>query len=176
MLPFKSLYIPMYLYFLLLLESDAVVPLVTIWTLRVCTCAAKITVFLKLDWSTCTGERKRVPEFVFLAHGVDVMSVMHAPFVFRSFGSIPYTMRFFLLPMWPVTFMVMLGMWIRSKTFLFTFYALRNHLCQTWAVPRLGFHVMPFSFVSVHFCPWKQRKQSVLLYFFFLLAVLLTVC
>ncbi|KAL0785024.1 hypothetical protein Bca101_001269 [Brassica carinata] len=54
------------------------------------------------------GERKRVPEFVFLAHGVDVMSVMHAPFVFRSFGSIPYTMRFFLLPMWPVTFMYFL--------------------------------------------------------------------
>ncbi|KAG5403688.1 hypothetical protein IGI04_009807 [Brassica rapa subsp. trilocularis] len=92
------------------------------------------------------GEKKRVPEFVFLAHGVDVMSVMHAPFVFRSFGSIPYTMRFFLLPMWPVTFMVMLGMWVRSKTFLFTFYALRNHLCQTWAVPRLGFHYfLPFA-------------------------------
>lgn len=35
------------------------------------------------------GERKRVPEFVFLAHGVDVMSAMHAPFVFRSFASMP---------------------------------------------------------------------------------------
>ncbi|KAH0906710.1 hypothetical protein HID58_038537 [Brassica napus] len=85
------------------------------------------------------GERKRVPEFVFLAHGVDVMSAMHAPFVFRSFASMPYTTRLFLLPMWPFTFMVMLGMWVWSKTFLFSFYTLRNNLCQTWGVPRFGF-------------------------------------
>nr|AOS88705.1 VLC-Acyl-CoA reductase [Brassica napus] len=85
------------------------------------------------------GERKRVPEFVFLAHGVDVMSAMHAPFVFRSFASMPYTTRIFLLPMWPFTFMVMLGMWVWSKTFLFSFYTLRNNICQTWGVPRFGF-------------------------------------
>ncbi|XP_010443488.1 PREDICTED: protein ECERIFERUM 3 [Camelina sativa] len=91
-------------------------------------------------------ERKRVPEFVFLAHGVDVMSAMHAPFVFRSFASIPYTTRFFLLPMWPFTFCVMLGMWAWSKTFLFSFYTLRNNLCQTWGVPRFGFqYFLPFA-------------------------------
>uniref|UniRef100_M4CRF8 Fatty acid hydroxylase domain-containing protein n=1 Tax=Brassica campestris TaxID=3711 RepID=M4CRF8_BRACM len=36
------------------------------------------------------GEPKRVPEFVFLAHGIDIMSAMHSPFVFRSFASMPY--------------------------------------------------------------------------------------
>uniref|UniRef100_A0A1J3JD27 Protein ECERIFERUM 3 n=1 Tax=Noccaea caerulescens TaxID=107243 RepID=A0A1J3JD27_NOCCA len=92
------------------------------------------------------GERKRVPEFVFLAHGVDVMSAMHAPFVFRSFASMPYTTRLFLLPLWPFTAMVTLGMWAWSKNFLFTFYNLRNNLCQTWAVPRLGFqYFLPFA-------------------------------
>ncbi|CAH2069594.1 unnamed protein product [Thlaspi arvense] len=92
------------------------------------------------------GERKRVPEFVFLAHGVDVMSAMHAPFVFRSFASMPYTTRLFLLPMWPFTFMVMLAMWVWSKTFLFSFYTLRNNLCQTWGVPRFGFqYFLPFA-------------------------------
>ncbi|CAH8280037.1 unnamed protein product [Arabidopsis lyrata] len=92
------------------------------------------------------GERKRVPEFVFLAHGVDVMSAMHAPFVFRSFASMPYTTRIFLLPMWPFTFCVMLGMWAWSKTFLFSFYTLRNNLCQTWGVPRFGFqYFLPFA-------------------------------
>ncbi|KAL1217517.1 Very-long-chain aldehyde decarbonylase CER3 [Cardamine amara subsp. amara] len=91
-------------------------------------------------------ERKRVPEFVFLAHGVDVMSAMHAPFVFRSFGSMPYTTRLFLLPMWPFTFIVMFAMWAWSKTFLFSFYNLRNNLCQTWGVPRFGFqYFLPFA-------------------------------
>ncbi|KAJ4902286.1 Protein ECERIFERUM 3 [Raphanus sativus] len=92
------------------------------------------------------GEQKRVPEFVFLAHGVDVMSAMHAPFVFRSFASMPYTTRLFLLPMWPWTFMVTLGMWLWSKPFIYSFYTLRNNLCQFWAVPRLGFHYfLPFA-------------------------------
>ncbi|CAN7006086.1 unnamed protein product [Brassica rapa subsp. trilocularis] len=92
------------------------------------------------------GEPKREPEFVFLAHGVDVMSAMHAPFLFRSFASMPYTTRFFLLLMWPGTFMVMLVAWLWSKAFLCSFYTLRNHLCQTWLVPRLGFHYfLPFA-------------------------------
>ncbi|CAN7114825.1 unnamed protein product [Brassica rapa subsp. narinosa] len=96
------------------------------------------------------GEPKRVPEFVFLTHGIDIMSAMHSPFVFRSFASMPYTTRLFLLPLWPVTLMVILAMcvWSRvwSKTFLFTFYTLRNNLCQTWVVPRVGFHYfLPFA-------------------------------
>ncbi|CAN8253124.1 unnamed protein product [Cochlearia groenlandica] len=91
-------------------------------------------------------ERKRVPEFVFLAHGVDMMSSMHAPFVFRSFASMPYTTRLFLFPMWPVAFIIMLGMWVWSKAFLFSFYNLRNNLCQTWGVPRFGFqYFLPFA-------------------------------
>ncbi|CAN8248407.1 unnamed protein product [Cochlearia groenlandica] len=92
------------------------------------------------------GEQQRVPEFVFLAHGVDMMSSMHAPFLLRSFASMPYTTRLFLLPMWPSTFLVMLGMWVWSKIFLYSFYNLRDNLCQTWAVPRFGFqYFLPFA-------------------------------
>ena len=94
---------------------------------------------------------------MFLAHGVDVMSAMHAPFVFRSFASMPYTTRLFLLPMWPFTFMVMLGMWVWSKAFLFSFYTLRNNLCQTWGVPRFGFQVMSL-FLST---PLENRENRV---------------
>ena len=107
-----------------------------------------------------------MPEFVFLAHGVDVMSAMHAPFVFRSFASMPYTTRLFLLPMWPFTFMVMLGMWVWSKTFLFSFYTLRNNLCQTWGVPRFGFQVNASAFFSV--LPSKNRQNIVFLQSIFL--------
>ncbi|KAL2462244.1 Protein ECERIFERUM 3 [Abeliophyllum distichum] len=94
----------------------------------------------------CTKTNDRVPDFVFLAHVVDVMSAMHAPFVFRSFSSIPFGIKPFLFPMWPYTVLVMLIMWAKSKTFLFSFYNLRGRLHQTWVVPRFGFqYFLPFA-------------------------------
>ncbi|KAE8691335.1 Protein ECERIFERUM 3 [Hibiscus syriacus] len=96
--------------------------------------------------TTDSGKNGRVPDFVFLAHVVDIMSAMHVPFVIRSFASIPFCTRIFLLPCWPFTFIVMLMMWAWSKTFLLTFYYLRGHLHQTWVVPRYGFqYFLPFA-------------------------------
>ncbi|KAK6123790.1 hypothetical protein DH2020_042467 [Rehmannia glutinosa] len=101
---------------------------------------------LHKEISSRTSADSRVPDFVFLAHGVDIMSSMHAPFVFRSFSSTPFSVKLFLLPMWPYTFIVMLVMWAKSKTFLFSFYNLRGKLHQTWAVPRFGFqYFLPFA-------------------------------
>ncbi|KAF8691264.1 hypothetical protein HU200_040388 [Digitaria exilis] len=79
------------------------------------------------------------PEFVFLAHVVDIMSSMHVPFVLRSMSSIPFANHFILLPFWPLAFWFMLVMWCCSKTFVVSFYYLRGHLHQTWSVPRYGF-------------------------------------
>ncbi|KAL6978153.1 Very-long-chain aldehyde decarbonylase cer3 [Sarracenia purpurea var. burkii] len=93
-----------------------------------------------------SGKNGRAPDFVFLAHVVDVLQAMHVPFVFRSFSSLPFTFMPFLVPMWPSTFVVMLLMWAKSKTFLATFYILRNKLHQTWSVPRFGFqYFLPFA-------------------------------
>ncbi|XP_021895251.1 protein ECERIFERUM 3 [Carica papaya] len=93
-----------------------------------------------------SGKHGRVPDFVFLAHVVDVTSSLHAQFVLRSFASLPYTPRLFLLPMWIPTFLVMLCMWAWSKAFLHSFYILRGRLHQTWVVPRFGFqYFLPFA-------------------------------
>uniref|UniRef100_A0A2C9UM58 Fatty acid hydroxylase domain-containing protein n=1 Tax=Manihot esculenta TaxID=3983 RepID=A0A2C9UM58_MANES len=92
------------------------------------------------------GKKERVPDFVFLAHVVDVTSAMHAPFVVRSISSMPYWTNPVLLPFWPIAFTVMLIMWARAKTFLETFYNLRGRLHATWAVPRFGFqYFLPFA-------------------------------
>lgn len=99
---------------------------------------------LQRDISTRTDTR--VADFVFLAHVVDIMSALHSPFVFRSFSSLPFGVKPFLIGMWPFTFLVMLVMWAKSKTFLFSFYILRGRLHQTWAVPRFGFqYFLPFA-------------------------------
>lgn len=87
------------------------------------------------------GKNGRVPDFVFLAHAVDVGSALHVQFVLRSFASLPFTTRIFMVPIWPFALIVLLAMWVFSKTFLISFYNLRGRLHQTWVVPRCGFQV-----------------------------------
>jgi len=82
-----------------------------------------------------------VPDFVFLAHVVDVMQSLHVPFVLRTFASTPFSVQLFLLPMWPFAFLVMLAMWAWSKTFVISCCSLRGRRHQMWAVPRYGFQV-----------------------------------
>ncbi|KAF0906092.1 hypothetical protein E2562_009095 [Oryza meyeriana var. granulata] len=86
-----------------------------------------------------SGKNDKVPDFVFLAHVVDIMASMHVPFVLRSCSSTPFANHFILLPFWPVAFVFMLLLWCCSKTFLVSFYRLRGNLHQMWTVPRYGF-------------------------------------
>lgn len=97
----------------------------------------------KMREEICSGKNDRVPDFVFLAHVVDVVSSLHVPFLFRSFSSHPLSIERcpYVLVMLPLAFLVMLVMWACSKTFLVSFYCLRGQLHQTWVVPRFGFQV-----------------------------------
>ncbi|KAJ4709436.1 protein ECERIFERUM 3-like [Melia azedarach] len=109
--------------------------------------------------SSASGKNGRVPDFVFLAHVVDVTSSMHAPFVFRSMSSLPFTTWLFLVPCWPLAFLFMLALWARSKTFLYSFYNLRDKLHQTWVVPRYGFqYFLPFAREGIN----KQIEEAIL--------------
>ncbi|VAI92845.1 unnamed protein product [Triticum turgidum subsp. durum] len=85
------------------------------------------------------GKNDRVPDFVFLAHVVDVVSSMHVPFAFRACSSQPWTTRLVLLPLWPVAFCIMVLQVLCSKTFTVSFYCLRGALHQTWTIPRYSF-------------------------------------
>ena len=87
------------------------------------------------------GKNDRVPDFVFLAHVVDVVSSMHVPFAFRSCSSLPWATHPVLLPLWPVAFCLMLLQVLCSKTFTVSFYYLRGRLHQTWTIPRYSFQV-----------------------------------
>ncbi|XP_017257306.2 very-long-chain aldehyde decarbonylase CER3 [Daucus carota subsp. sativus] len=101
---------------------------------------------LHKETSSSAGRKRRIPDFVFLAHGVDVVSSLHAPFIFRSFSSKPFSTRFFLLPLWPISLLVIPTMWAFAKTFPVSFYELKGRLFQLWAVPRFGFqYFLPFA-------------------------------
>lgn len=106
-----------------------------------------------------SGKNGRVPDFVFLAHVVDMSSAMHAPFVLRSTASLPYTTRIHMLPFLPISFLMMLVMWAKSKTFLISFYNLRDRLHQTWSVPRFGFqYFLPFAAQGIN----KHIEEAIL--------------
>nr|GLL45403.1 protein ECERIFERUM 3-like [Ipomoea trifida] len=105
------------------------------------------------------GKNGRVPDFVFLAHVVDMTAALHVPFVWRSFSSTPFRTRLFLLPFLPISFFSMLAMWAYSKTFLVSFYFLRGRLHQTWTVPRFGFqYFLPFAAKGIN-----QRIEEAIL-------------
>ncbi|GAB2245967.1 hypothetical protein Droror1_Dr00001460 [Drosera rotundifolia] len=115
---------------------------------------------ISLDASAKASAKKvRVPDFVFLAHIVDISSALHAPFVFRSFASLPFSMRLFILPMWPGTLIVTTMMWAWAKPFLFSFYELRGKLHHTWVVPRAGYqYFLPFATKGIN----KQIEHAIL--------------
>nr|KAJ0208327.1 hypothetical protein LSAT_V11C500242950 [Lactuca sativa] len=94
---------------------------------------------LHREISSNEGTKAKAPEFVFLAHMVDIMSIIHAPFFLRSCSSLPFARNIIFFLNWPLAFLVMLMMWAKSKTFLFTFWYLRGRLFHYWVVPRFGF-------------------------------------
>ncbi|XP_068652155.1 very-long-chain aldehyde decarbonylase GL1-1 [Aristolochia californica] len=112
-----------------------------------------------LHKKTSSGENDRVPDFVFLAHIVDVFSSLHVPFVLRSLGSLPFAPRIAFFIMWPFAFCCMCIMWAVSKTFLCYFYMLRGRYHQTWVVPRYGFqYFLPFAKDGIN----NQIEQAIL--------------
>ncbi|XP_042500920.1 very-long-chain aldehyde decarbonylase CER3 [Macadamia integrifolia] len=106
-----------------------------------------------------SDNKGRVPDFIFLAHVVDVMSSMHVSFVFRSFSSMPFKFRLFMIPLWPVAFVAMFVLWASPKAFMVSSYSLKGKLQQTWTVSRYGFqYFLPFAVDSIN----KQIEEAIL--------------
>lgn len=106
-----------------------------------------------------SGKNVRIPDFVFLAHVVDMSSAMHPPFCNRNIAALPYYTRLYLIPFLPFSFLAMLIMWAKSKTFLYSFYELRGRLHQSWVVPRFGFqYFLPFAAKGIN----QQIEEAIL--------------
>ncbi|GLJ17033.1 hypothetical protein SUGI_0294680 [Cryptomeria japonica] len=104
-----------------------------------------------LQRSVCAGEDNRVPDFVFLAHIVDVLSSLHVRFLLRGFTATPFRSWWFLWPLWPVVIPVMFVMWIWAKPFVNTGHKLKGYLNHTWVVPRFGFqYFIPFAHKGIN--------------------------
>ncbi|XP_047341727.1 very-long-chain aldehyde decarbonylase CER3-like [Impatiens glandulifera] len=114
---------------------------------------------LHKEMSTGTGKHNNVPDFVFLAHIVDVSHALHSPFLFRSFGSLPFKFMPFIPFLWPFCVIVLLAMWAKSTALLVSFYRLKGKILQTWSVPRFGLqYFLPFAKDGIN----KQIEEAIL--------------
>lgn len=87
------------------------------------------------------GRKEQIPQFVFLAHCIDLCSSLHVSFMFRTLAAQPYTSKWYLWPCLPVVTCIMIAMWIWAGVFVAYSYVLDNISAQTWVVPRFGFQV-----------------------------------
>ncbi|PWA58723.1 fatty acid hydroxylase, NAD(P)-binding domain, Uncharacterized domain Wax2 [Artemisia annua] len=115
---------------------------------------------LHREVSSREDNKTKAPEFVFLAHGVDIISSMHNPFMLRSLNSRPYATAPILFPLWPFALVAVMIIWATSKPFCLSFFNLRGHLLQSWVVPRWGFmYFLPFAKDDIN----SQIKEAILM-------------
>lgn len=86
------------------------------------------------------GREHVVPESVFLPHGVDFASLLHAGLVGRTFSSYPREhSRWFTYPFIPLLCVASLPAWFWAKPYLVSHYTLKGVKQQTWGTPTYGF-------------------------------------
>lgn len=97
------------------------------------------------------GQSDRVPDLVFLAHGVDLISCLHLGCYGRTFASVPFAGQWYVWFFWPFTWSAMFLVWILKYPYEISSYRFRNVYQQSWVLPRLGFqYLLPFAFKDIN--------------------------
>lgn len=97
-----------------------------------------------LHESVRRGRQDR-PDFIFLAHGTELLSTFHVPFGLASFASKPYAPSWLMYLLWPLTLPILALVWLFGDVFVADKYRLRGLRMQTWCMPRYGFqYFLPF--------------------------------
>eukprot|EP00850_Spirogloea_muscicola_P018792 SM000176S03123 [mRNA] locus=s176:54048:58847:- [translate_table: standard] len=85
------------------------------------------------------------PDFIFLAHGTELLSAFHVPFGLPQFAAHPYAPSWLMYLLWPLTLPLLALVWLFGQTFVADKYKLRDLRMQTWVIPRFGFqYFLPF--------------------------------
>ncbi|CAI5471910.1 unnamed protein product [Closterium sp. Yama58-4] len=93
--------------------------------------------------------RKEQPDFVFLAHGMTIPSVLHMPFFLPYFASKPFAITAQQILLLPVSITLCLLYWAFAAAFPRSYTYLRGKRLESWGIPRLGFH----------YFLWFEQKQ-----------------
>ncbi|KAK3017551.1 hypothetical protein RJ639_005591 [Escallonia herrerae] len=80
--------------------------------------------------------QEELPNVVHLTHLTTPESIYHTRLGFASLASRPYTFKWYLCLLWPVTFWSIVVTWIYGKTFVVERNMFKNLKLQTWAIPK----------------------------------------
>jgi hypothetical protein len=86
------------------------------------------------------GEAVRVeaPDAVFLAHGTEVLSVLHLPFACRSLSAHPWAPRAALYALWPLAAPLAAAVALAGRVFTADKHTLGELKLETWVTPAFG--------------------------------------
>ncbi|KAH9315167.1 hypothetical protein KI387_023794, partial [Taxus chinensis] len=84
------------------------------------------------------GRNEKV-EMVYLTHATSLLSFFHLRFGFASFASRPYSTKWYIWILWPISNAVMLFLWLFGRTFTAEKNRLNGLHMQTWFIPRYTF-------------------------------------
>lgn len=84
-------------------------------------------------------EKDDIPQVVHLTHLTTLQSIYHLRLGFASFASKPYSSKWYIMLMCPVTWLVILLTWIFGSSFVVEKNNLKKIKMQTWVIPRFSF-------------------------------------
>uniref|UniRef100_A0A7N0TDU3 Uncharacterized protein n=1 Tax=Kalanchoe fedtschenkoi TaxID=63787 RepID=A0A7N0TDU3_KALFE len=82
------------------------------------------------------AKKEDVPEVVHLTHLTTPESIYHLRLGFAAFASKPYTTKWFMWLLWPVTLWSMTWTWIHGRSFVIERNRFKDLTMQTWVIPK----------------------------------------
>jgi len=77
----------------------------------------------------------KAPNTVFLAHGTELLSVFHLPFMSRTFAAHPFKTHWLMYCVWPLTLPMLLVLRLVGQVFIADKHRLGHLNIQTWVTP-----------------------------------------
>ena len=88
---------------------------------------------------------------VYLTHPTEVLSFFHLPFGFQTFAAQPFSKKWYIWAISPLSLPIMLLLWMFAKPFtVATHFVGKSFELQTWLIPRFKFQVN--SYCTICFC------------------------
>ncbi|XP_024379660.1 very-long-chain aldehyde decarbonylase GL1-1 [Physcomitrium patens] len=105
------------------------------------------------------GRLLKVPDFVFLAHCIDVLSSLQVSFCCRTMAAHPYKCHWFIWWTWPITVFFLMIFWYWGQTFTAMTIYVNKLKCTSWVIPKHGFQFfLPFGLDSIN----KHIEKAIL--------------
>lgn len=97
-------------------------------------------------YETSLKGKEETPDVVHITHPTTLQSIYYLRLGFASLASQPYHSKWYMIVMWPVTWMSMLLSWLVSSAITVERSILKKLHTQTWVIPRFTFQVCNLTF------------------------------